>query len=101
MKISNEAALRSHMARALENYANQVQNGSVKPWLPLLDGAESVVVKVTVLEGGLIVEPVFAVVKPKEEQINPTEVTVNPPQNEVTLETIIEQPEEKKPKRRK
>ncbi len=59
MKIPNETALASHVARALEAYANQVQNGlELKPWKPFLEGAEYVDLRITLVSGGMFVEQI-------------------------------------------
>ena len=54
MKIRDDSELANVMSRALEQYANRVQNGAVEPYKSFMSGAESVDVTVTLSGDGTI-----------------------------------------------
>jgi len=62
MNVTKEG-LALHMARAFEGYANQVQNGNTKTWIPFTEGAETVNVKVTLVSDGIVIEPLDTPIK--------------------------------------
>ena len=60
MKFNDLSTLANHMSRALAAYANHVQNGDVAAFMPLLAGADTVTLTITLVGDGSIVVKPFA-----------------------------------------
>ena len=103
MNIKNEEELANIMGMAFKVYANSVERGNIKPYLPFVDGVEAVDVTVFIKnDGSIIVKPLLNVIHaPVNVEVQQAVIeqisVVEAPVLEAQPEEVIEE----KPKSRK